>query len=91
MYLREAAASRMMKGFQHCLPARMSHWPNHKIVTEVSDVATLQSLYDKLARVMQILVHTLYVCVAISGNDAWTNKIAIKNTKSLNLSASSSI
>lgn len=41
-YVREAAASRMMKGFQHCLPTRMSHWPNHKIVIEVSDVATLE-------------------------------------------------
>lgn len=43
----EAAASRMMKGFQPLSPCpcvRMSHRPNHKIVIEVSDVATLSAI-----------------------------------------------
>lgn len=43
----EAAASRMMKGFQPLSPCpcvRMSHRPNHKIVIEVSDVATLSTI-----------------------------------------------
>lgn len=37
----------MMKGFQPLSPCpcvRMSHRPNHKIVIEVSDVATLSAI-----------------------------------------------